>query len=75
MAGRKAFVFLADTEIRLKLGASLSEAESLVAAEPGRYVVGAHGWVIVRLPLAPADRDRLAGWIEESPLRTESRHR
>jgi hypothetical protein len=65
-AGGKTFVFLADTEIRLKLRAALSEAEALAAAEPGRYAVGAHGWVTIGQPIAPAELDRLTEWVEES---------
>ena len=65
-AGGKTFLFLRDTEIRLKLRDSLPEAATLAAAESDRYSTGAHGWVTIRPPLAPADLDRIERWVEES---------
>ena len=45
----KAFLFLRATEARLKLQASLKDAAARAAKEPGRYVVGSGGWVLVKL--------------------------
>lgn len=63
-AGSKAFLFLRDDEIRLKLRDSLPEVTGLATAEPARYSVGAHGWVTLRPPLA--GDEPMAAWIEES---------
>jgi hypothetical protein len=64
-AGGKAFLFLRDTDARLKLRESLPEVTELAAGRPERYAVGAHGWVTVQLTAkaAPGPFDR---WIEES---------
>jgi hypothetical protein len=71
-AAGKTFVFLPDTEIRLKLRDSLPEAEALAAAEPATYHIGAHGWVTIRLPagepVAKEGLDRLEQWLVESFL-------
>ena len=63
----KAFLFVGTADARLKLNDSLVEATRLAATEPGRYQVGAHGWVAVTfgdvesLPVA-----LLVRWIGES---------
>jgi hypothetical protein len=64
-AGGKAFLFLRDTDARLKLRESLPEVTELAAGRPERYAVGAHGWVTVQLT-AEAAPDPFDRWIEES---------
>jgi predicted DNA-binding protein (MmcQ/YjbR family) len=64
-AGGKAFLFHRPEDLRLKLRDALPEATALAAAEPGRYRVGAHGWVTVLLA-DPPPVDLLARWVEES---------
>jgi hypothetical protein len=61
---KKAFVFVGDTDVRLKLKESLPEARALAASSPDRYAVGPHGWVTVRFP--PGQPPDLTAWIEES---------
>jgi hypothetical protein len=69
--GGKAFLFLGSKEggfdVMLKLGESLPAATKLAGKEPGRYKVGAHGWVTAafRKDEAPPP-DRLEAWIGES---------
>lgn len=66
-ARNKSFLFLGRKDLMVKLGDSLPEASALAAKEPGRYKVGAPGWVTVTfgeedaLPL-----DLLERWIDES---------
>jgi predicted DNA-binding protein (MmcQ/YjbR family) len=62
----KAFLFLARTNLRLKLGESLAEATALAAKEPGRYEVGAHGWIKVTLGDDRLPMELLTRWIDES---------
>ena len=62
----KAFLFLARTNLRLKLGESLAEATTLAVKEPARYVVGAHGWIKVTFGDDPLSMDVLIRWIDES---------
>ena len=62
----KAFLFLARTNLRLKLGKSLPEASALAAKEPDRYEVGAHGWIKVTSGDKPLPMDVLTRWIDES---------
>jgi hypothetical protein len=63
----KAFLFLGPADMMVKLRDSVAEAAELAAKEPGRYKVGAPGWVTVKFgdgetpPL-----DLLAKWIDES---------
>jgi hypothetical protein len=63
----KAFLFLGAADAMLKLRESLPQAAKLAANEPGRYAVGANGWVKVtfadatNLPI-----DVLVNWIGES---------
>ena len=61
----KAFLFLGPADAMLKLGPSLPEASERAAREPGRYKVGAHGWVTVTTD-GEAPLDLLERWIEES---------
>jgi hypothetical protein len=65
-AGGKAFLFLRETELRLKLRDSLPEVTELAAERPDRYSVGAHGWVTIRPTAARAAPEPYARWIEES---------
>ena len=65
--GNKAFLFLGEKEVRLKLGESLPEATKLASKAPGRYEVGVHGWV----KLTFGDNETpplnlLKRWIDES---------
>ena len=64
---KKAFLFLRETEARLKLADSLKEAADMAAKEPARYSVGAHGWVLIRLE-GPAAYpiEVLKRWVHES---------
>lgn len=51
----------------IKISASLDEATALAAEFPGRYQVGKHGWVTVRMP--PGERPPeglMARWIDEA---------
>ena len=66
-ARNKAFLFLGAGVIRLKLHESLAEAVKLAAKEPGRYKVGANGWVAVTLTGdASPPLDLLTRWLDES---------
>jgi hypothetical protein len=65
-AGGKAFLFLRDTEIRLKLRDELPEATTRAAEDPERFAVGAHGWVTLRPPFDKADQQLLKRWAAES---------
>ncbi len=63
----KAFLFVGAGVVRLKLGDSLAEARACAAKEPGRYEVGAGGWIKItakdgKLPAASVWRR----WIRES---------
>lgn len=63
----KAFVFLGLTHARVKLDASLPDAARLAAKHPGRFDVGAHGWVKATFSReAPPDLTLLGRWIDES---------
>ena len=66
-ARSKAFLFVGAADVRLKLDASLAEANKLAAKEPSRYQVGAHGWVKVTLHQdEAAPLELLKKWIDES---------
>jgi hypothetical protein len=66
-AGGKAFLFLSKKDVRLKLHESIGEATRLAAAQPGRYQVGAHGWIKITLTdEAAGPLDLLEQWIGES---------
>src|SRR5262245_42765046 len=66
-AANKAFLFVGAKEIRLKLQASLAEANKLAAKDPDRYKAGAHGWVAISTGDDPSvDLALLERWIEES---------
>jgi hypothetical protein len=66
-AGKKAFLFMGTSNVILKLRESLATAASLAAKQPGRYKVGANGWVTITFGPqdAPPD-DLLAKWVDES---------
>lgn len=68
---KKGFVFIGarpeEHNALIKLSASLDEASALAAEHPGRYQVGKHGWVTVRMP--PGERPPeglMARWIDEA---------
>src|SRR5262245_32407399 len=66
-AGNKAFLFVGAKEIRLKLQASLAEANKLAAKDPDRYKTGAHGWVAISTGDGQAvDLNLLERWVDES---------
>lgn len=66
-AQRKAFLFLGVSDAMLKLRESLAEAAELASKEPGRYKIGAHGWVTVTFGDGePSPLDVLERWIDES---------
>lgn len=66
-ARNKAFLFLGVADAMLKLRDSLAEANDLAAKEPGRYKVGAHGWVNIAFGEAQSlPVDVLVRWVEES---------
>jgi predicted DNA-binding protein (MmcQ/YjbR family) len=65
-ARNKAFVFLGAADVMMKLGDSLAEAAERAGREPGRYKVGAHGWVTVGLDADPPPRALLERWVDES---------
>jgi predicted DNA-binding protein (MmcQ/YjbR family) len=66
-AHKKAFVFLGEADLMVKLRESLPEAKRLAAKQPERYRAGAHGWVKATFaedelaPMALLER-----WIDES---------
>jgi hypothetical protein len=64
----KAFVFLRQRELRLKLRDSLPEATTLATEQPDVFKVGTHGWVTVDLAdeHRPRPIELLTRWIEES---------
>jgi len=64
---KKTFLFVGAADIRLKLRESIAEAAKLAAKEPGRYEVGALGWVKVKLSAGEQPPlDLLEKWIDES---------
>jgi predicted DNA-binding protein (MmcQ/YjbR family) len=70
-AGDKAFLFVAMEDhphtAMVKLRESQAEAATLASKEPGRYTVGAHGWVTVTFSDdEPPPLDVLERWIDES---------
>jgi hypothetical protein len=63
----KAFLFLGVADAMFKLRESLAEAAELASKEPGRYKVGAHGWVKVTFSDGPSPPlEVLEKWIGES---------
>jgi hypothetical protein len=66
-AQKKTFLFLNEKQARLKLGPSLSRATRLASKEPGRYNVGAIGWVAVSFTDGePPPLELLEKWVAES---------
>ena len=66
-ARSKAFLFMARADVRIKLRESLPEAAKLAVKEPGRYTVGASGWIKVTFSDdEPLPLDVLTRWIDES---------
>jgi hypothetical protein len=65
--GKSAFLFLRSGEGRLKLEASLDEANRLQRLDPGHYTVGSGGWVkFVWTDDGGPDPRLLERWIAES---------
>jgi hypothetical protein len=63
----KAFLFMGRADVRVKLGESLAEAAELAAKTPGRYTVGANGWMKVTFGDGESPPlDLLGRWIDES---------
>jgi hypothetical protein len=63
----KAFLFVGAADAMLKLQASLAEAAKLAAKQPGRYKVGANGWVKLAFSAKePPQLDVAKRWIAES---------
>ena len=65
-ARTKAFLFVGQSEARVKLHESLTEAAALAAQEPGLYQVGGHGWVKVTFDGKSFPLDVMERWIDES---------
>ncbi len=66
-ARNKAFLFLGETHVMLKLRESLDEAASYAAREPGCCKVGAQGWVKLTFgDGASPPLEVLKRWIDES---------
>jgi hypothetical protein len=66
-AGGKAFLFLGEKDVRLKLGDSIGEANMLAAKAPGFCEVGAHGWIKLTLSAdVPLSKEVFERWIGES---------
>jgi hypothetical protein len=65
--GSKAFLFLGEKDMRLKLGDSLAEATKLAAKAPDRYEVGMHGWVKLTFSNDESPSlDLRKRWVDES---------
>ena len=63
----KAFLFLGDGEVRLKLRDAAAEAGEWASRMPALCSVGAHGWVLVKVGAGEGvPRDVLERWIDES---------
>ena len=63
----KAFLFLGAADAMVKLADSLAAAAELADAEPGRFKVGAHGWVTITFGDADSlPMDLLVEWVGES---------
>ncbi len=60
----KAFVFIGQKDVMLKLAESMDEARSMAESNPPAVKVGARGWVTAQLDALP--RAVLERWIEES---------
>lgn len=64
---KKAFLFLGAAEALLKLGGSLDAAAGEAANAPGRFKVGAHGWVTITFgEVKSLPIDLLTEWLDES---------
>jgi predicted DNA-binding protein (MmcQ/YjbR family) len=70
-AGKKAFLFVHVSEdtytVRLKLGASLSEAQEMAAKQPQSYQAATGGWAkLIFAEAGPPPVELLKRWIAES---------
>src|SRR5215831_1932547 len=62
----KAFAFFGPDTLRLKLGASLAEAQTFAAKSPDACSAGAGGWVAVRFATGGPPVAVLRRWLDES---------
>ena len=66
-AGGKAFLFLGRGDVMVKLAESTDEVARLAAEQPGRFNIGARGWVTVKFSAEqPPPFDLLERWAGES---------
>jgi len=64
---KKAFVFLGQTDVMLKLDESLPEATRFARLHPDNVKVGAHGWVTIKLSDSNGPSlECLSRWLDES---------
>ncbi len=64
--GKKSFLFLRDSEARLKLGDSIQEAQGWSSKDPSRVTAGSQGWVLVKFDGLKVPLKVLEKWVEES---------
>jgi hypothetical protein len=65
--GKKAFLFLGNTRIMVKLRDSIPEAVKLAKEQPEVYKIGAGGWTTITIDVDNTPpTDLLKGWVEES---------
>jgi hypothetical protein len=62
----KAFAFFGPGTLRLKLGASLAEAQAFAAQSPDACSAGAGGWIAVRFAAGGPPAAVLRRWLDES---------
>jgi hypothetical protein len=63
----KAFLFLGEANVMLKLGDSLAEAAELASREPNSCKAGASGWVTLTVAIVETlPPDLLRRWVDES---------
>lgn len=70
-AGGKNFAFVGEkdeeTNMRLKLGDSISEIAERAVTDPARWQVGKGGWAMLRFdPAEPPAQSDLERWVNES---------
>ncbi len=63
---KKAFLFVGPKDARLKLSASLDEAQRLSKLMPSSIRVGSNGWVTLGRDVAELDAPVLSRWVKES---------
>jgi len=62
----KAFAFFGPGTLRLKLGASLAEAQQFAVRAPDACTAGAGGWIAVRYVAGAPPAAVLRRWLDES---------